>query len=290
MESVTAEDLVPFIDWTPFFRTWEFQGKFPDLLEKPAARAVYDDAQDLLQRIINEKLFQPRGIHGFFPASRVGDDVEIYTDETRTEVKTTLHFLRQQHIKTDGTPNRCFADFIAPKDSGVADHIGGFAVTAGTGVGELAQQFREDHDDYNCILAQALGDRLAEAFAECLHKKTRDAWGFGRDENLGYADFIKEKYRGIRPAPGYPACPDHTEKITLFSLLDATAHTGIELTESMAMNPPSSVSGLYFAHPESRYFPLGRIDRDQVEDYAQRKEWTVEKVEKWLSPNLGYNV
>jgi len=288
IDNLSAEELVPFIDWTPFFRTWEFQGKFPEILKKEAAHSVYDDAQEMLQRIINEKLFQPRGVHGLFPANRVGDDVEIYTDETRAEVQTTLHFLRQQHIKTDGTPNRCLADFIAPKDSGIADHIGGFAVTAGSGVVELAQQFREDHDDYNCILVQALGDRLAEAFAEYLHKQTRDAWGFGRDENFGIEELIKEKYRGIRPAPGYPACPDHTEKTTLFNLLDATANTGIELTDGMAMNPPSSVSGLYFAHPDSRYFPLGRIDRDQVADYAQRKGWTLEETEKWLAPNLGY--
>ncbi len=290
IDSVSVEDLVPFIDWTPFFRTWEFQGKYPEILKKEAARSLYDDAQEMLHRIIGEKLFQPRGVHGLFPANRVGDDVEIYTDETRTEVQTTLCFLRQQHIKTDGTPNRCLADFIAPKDSGVADHIGGFAVTAGVGVSELAQQFREDNDDYNCILAQALGDRLAEAFAEYLHKKTRDAWGFGKTEDLTPEQMIKEKYQGIRPAAGYPACPDHTEKTTIFQLLDATQHTGIELTEGMAMNPPSSVSGLYFAHPDSRYFPLGRIDRDQVADYAKRKDWTMEKVEKWLSPNLGYTV
>ncbi|VGO20303.1 methionine synthase [Pontiella sulfatireligans] len=289
VDQVCAEDLVPYIDWLPFFWTWELEGKLPGILEKPEAKAVYDDAQAMLKKIIDEKLFSFSGVHGFFPANRVGDDIEVYTDETRTEVKTVLHNLRQQMIKKDGTPNRSLADFIAPKDSGVADYIGGFAVTSGFGVGELAQQYREDHDDYNCILVQCLGDRLAEAFAEYLHKKTRDDWGFGKEEDLNFEEFIRENYRGIRPAPGYPGCPDHTEKRTLFQLLEATENTGIELTESMAMNPPSSVSGLYFSHPDSRYFPLGRINRDQVEDYAARKGWTVEEVERWLSPNLGYD-
>jgi 5-methyltetrahydrofolate--homocysteine methyltransferase len=264
----------------PYFWTWELQGKFPAILEKPEARSVYDDAQAMLRRIIDENLFQPRGVFGFFPAARIGDDVEIQTSEGTT----TLHFLRQQMVKKDDTPNRCLADFIAPKD----DYIGAFAVTTGSAVVEVADQFKADHDDYNAILVQAIGDRLAEAFAEKIHKLARDAWGFGASENLSTEEMVKEKYRGIRPAAGYPACPDHTEKTTLFQILEATQNTGIELTESMAMNPPSSVSGLIFSHPQSRYFPLGRIDRDQVADYAQRKGWTIQEVEKWLAPNLGY--
>jgi 5-methyltetrahydrofolate--homocysteine methyltransferase len=291
---VTVEDLVPYIDWSPFFWTWELHGKYPDIIKNEGeigarARELFDDAQVMLKKIIDEQWFEPRGVHAFFPAARVGDSVEVYSDESRTQKLETLHFLRQQMVKKDRTPNRCLADFIAPKESCVADYIGAFAVTAGPRVAELAQQYRQDHDDYNCILVQALGDRLAEAFAEYIHKLTRDAWGFGKDENLDYQEMIKEQYRGIRPAAGYPACPDHTEKKTIFRLLDATANTGIELTESMAMIPGSAVSGLYFSHPDSRYFPLGRIDRDQVADYARRKDWSVEQVEKWLSPNLGYD-
>ncbi|MDF7807089.1 methionine synthase [Pontiellaceae bacterium B12219] len=294
MNDVKAKDVVPYIDWLPFFWTWELQGKYPDILENEGeigkrAREVFNDAQELLKQIVEEDLFNFSGVYGFFPANRVGDDVEVYTDETRTELKTTCHFLRQQMIKKDGTPNRCLADFVAPKESGIADYIGGFAVTSGNKVGELAQKYREDHDDYNCILVQSLGDRLAEAFAEYLHKVARDDWGYGKEEVLTKEQLIKEKYRGIRPAPGYPGCPDHTEKRILFDLLEVDAHADIELTESMAMNPPSAVSGHYFSHPESRYFPLGRINREQVEDYAVRKGWEPELVEKWLSPNLGYD-
>jgi 5-methyltetrahydrofolate--homocysteine methyltransferase len=291
---IHVEDLVPFIDWTPYFWTWELEGKYPSILEKEGepgkrAREVFEDAQAMLQQIIDENLIQPRGVHGFFPANRVDDSIEVYTDESRSTVLKNLHFLRQQMFKKDGTPNRSLADFIAPKESGIADYIGAFAVTAGPSVVQLAEQYKADHDDYNAILVQAIGDRLAEAFAEYLHKQTRDAWGYGKGENLSNEEMIKEKYRGIRPAAGYPACPDHTEKTTIFQLLEATEKTGIELTESMAMNPPSSVSGLYFSHPDSRYFPLGRIQRDQVEEYAARKDWPVEQVEKWLAPNLGYN-
>jgi 5-methyltetrahydrofolate--homocysteine methyltransferase len=294
IKDVRTEDLVPYIDWGPFFWTWELQGKYPQILENEGeigqrAREVFNDAQAMLKKIIDQELFTFSGVHGFFPANRVGDDIEVYTDETRGTPLATFYSLRQQMIKKDDTPNRCLSDFVAPKDSGVADYIGAFAVTSGKRVGELAQKYREEHDDYNCILVQSLGDRLAEAFAELLHKKTRDDWGFGKAEDLTFEEFIRENYQGIRPAPGYPACPDHTEKKTIFHLLEATEHTGIELTESMAMNPPSSVSGLYFSHPESRYFPLGRIDREQVADYAARKGWTIEEVEKWLSPNLGYD-
>ncbi len=291
---VSVADLVPFIDWTPFFWTWELEGKYPAILEKEGelgkrARELFDDAQAMLKKIVDEEWFTPRGVHAFFPAARVGDSVEVYTDESRTEKLNTLHFLRQQMIKKDGTPNRSLADFIAPKESSVADYIGAFAVTAGPQVVEIADRYKVDHDDYNAILVQALGDRIAEAFAEYLHKQTRDDWGFGKDENLTPGEMVNEKYQGIRPAAGYPACPDHTEKTTIFELLNATENTGIELTESMAMTPPSSVSGLYFSHPESRYFPLGRINRDQVADYAARKDWSVERIEKWLAPNLGYN-
>ncbi len=291
----SVEELVPYIDWTPFFWTWEMEGKYPSILEKAGepgqrARELFDDAQALLKKAIAENWFHPKGVHAFFPAARVGDSIEVYADESRTSRLETLHFLRQQMIKKDETPNRSLADFVAPRESSAADYIGAFAVTTGPQVAQIAQRYREDHDDYNCILVQCLGDRLAEAFAEYLHKKSRDAWGFGRTENLTFDEMVKEKYRGIRPAAGYPACPDHTEKRTIFRLLDATANTGIELTESMAMVPASAVSGLYFSHPDSRYFPLGRINRDQVADYAERKGWTVEKVEKWLSPNLGYDV
>ncbi len=294
VDQIKAAELVPYIDWLPFFWTWELQGRYPEILENEGeigerAREVFNDAQVLLDQIIADDLFTFSGVYGFFPANRVGDDIEVYTDETRTQLKTTFHFLRQQMIKKDDTPNRSLADFIAPKESGLADYIGGFAVTSGKGVGELAQKYREDLDDYNCILVQSLGDRLAEAFAESLHKKARDDWGYGKDEVLTRAELIREKYRGIRPAPGYPACPDHTEKRILFDLLDVEANTGIELTESMAMNPPSAVSGHYFSHVDSRYFPLGRIDREHVADYAARKGWTVEETEKWLSPNLGYD-
>jgi 5-methyltetrahydrofolate--homocysteine methyltransferase len=294
VNEIKAEDVVGYIDWLPFFWTWELQGRYPEILENEGeigerAREVFNDAQVLLKQIIDEGIFNFSGVYGLFPANRVGDDIEVYTDESRSTVKTKFHFLRQQMIKKDKTPNRSLADFVAPKESGIADYIGGFAVTSGSAVGELARKYREDHDDYNCILVQSIGDRLAEAFAEYLHKQARDDWGYGKDEVLTKEQLIKEKYRGIRPAPGYPACPDHTEKRILFDLLEVEAHTEIELTESMAMNPPSAVSGHYFSHTESRYFPLGRIDREQVEDYAERKGWSVEDTERWLAPNLGYD-
>ncbi len=292
--TVSVEELAEWIDWTPFFWTWELEGKYPSILEKPGApgeraREVFEDAQAILRQIIEEDWFTPKGVYAFFPAARVGDSVEVYADESRTEKIETLHFLRQQMIKKDETPNRSLCDFIAPKESSCADYIGAFAVTAGPESVAKAEQFKADHDDYNAIMVQALSDRLAEAFAEYLHKQARNAWGYGQSETSTIEQMIKEKYQGIRPAAGYPACPDHTEKKTLFRLLDATARTGIELTESMAMTPPSSVSGLYFSHPEARYFPLGRINKDQTADYAQRKDWTIEEAEKWLAPNLGYN-
>ncbi|MFN3409732.1 MAG: vitamin B12 dependent-methionine synthase activation domain-containing protein, partial [Limisphaerales bacterium] len=290
LSRVTLEDLVPFIDWTPFFHTWELRGVYPKILQHEKhgeeARKLFADAQAMLQRITRERLLTPRGVYGLFPANRVGDDVEIYTDETRATVRATLRFLRQQMAKEDGSPNWCLADFIAPR--GTPDHIGAFAVTAGHEVKAIADEFKRAHDDYSAILIEAVGDRLAEAFAEYLHKRVRDEWGFGRAENFTNEDLIAEKYRGIRPAAGYPACPDHTEKAVLWALLDVERHTGITLTESFAMNPGSSVSGLYFAHPEAKYFAVGRLGRDQVEDYARRKGESPVEMERWLGPWLGY--
>jgi 5-methyltetrahydrofolate--homocysteine methyltransferase len=279
------------IDWTPFFHTWELKGVFPQILEHEKygeqARSVFAEGQALLDTIVARGLLRARAVYGLLPASGVGDDVEIYTDASRTKVLSTFHFLRQQTEKKDGKePHRCLADFVAPKGSGLSDHLGAFAVTTGFGLKELCESFRAKHDDYNAIMAEALADRLAEAFAEALHKRVREEWGYGRTENLSSRQLIAEEYRGIRPAAGYPACPDHTEKGELWRLLDVEKKAGIQLTESFAMWPGSSVSGLYFAHPESRYFTVGRIGRDQVEDYARRKGMTVEEAERWLAPNL----
>ena len=288
---ITLAELIPFIDWSPFFHTWELRGRYPAILnhEKHGeeARKLFADAQKLLARIVSEKLLKPRAIYGLFPANRVGDDVELYTDGSRSKVLATFHFLRQQTEKGDGTPNCCLADFIAPKGS--PDFIGGFAVTSGHGLKELVEKFKADHDDYNAIMAEALTDRLAEAFAEYLHKRAREEWGFGKIENLKPEDLIEEKYRGIRPAAGYPACPDHTEKEILWKLLDVEKHTGIKLTESFAMWPGSSVSGLYFANPESKYFAVGKLGRDQLLDYHLRKGLTLQEVERWLGPWLNYD-
>jgi 5-methyltetrahydrofolate--homocysteine methyltransferase len=282
-----------FIDWSPFFHTWELKGIYPRILDDPQqgaqARQLFAEAQALLDRIIDEKLLTARAVYGIFPANAVVDDVELFADARRTQRLATLHFLRQQADREGGEPCRSLADFIAPRETGLADHIGAFAVTSGIGLRDLTAGFRARHDDYNAIMAEALADRLAEAFAECLHKRVREEWGYGRDENLSNEDLIHEKYRGIRPAPGYPACPDHTEKGTIWRLLDVTANTGIELTESFAMWPGSSVSGLYFAHPESRYFHVGPIGRDQAADYAARKRMTLAEVERWLGPNLNYD-
>ncbi len=292
-DDVTLETLVPYIDWSPFFHTWELRGRYPKIFDDPIigerARELFDDAQHLLERIIAERRLHPRGVFGLFPANAVGDDIELYTDETRTEVLTRFHTLRQQVERTDGKPNVALADFIAPKDAGRLDYIGGFVVTAGLGLDELCAEFDADHDDYHSIMAKALADRLAEAFAELAHKRVRDLWGYGRHENLTREDLIRERYRGIRPAPGYPASPDHTEKRTLFALLGAEENAGVRLTESCAMWPASSVSGLYFAHPDAHYFAVGLLGRDQIEDYAARKGWTVAEAERWLRPNLGYD-
>jgi len=281
-----------FIDWTPFFHTWGLKGVYPRILEDERqgveARKIFADANALLDTIIETKLIHARGVYGFFPASAEGDDVHLYSSSSRSEPLARFHFLRQQSSR-DGEPCRSLSDFIAPRATNLPDHIGAFAVTSGIGLQQLCDRFRAENDDYSAIMAEAIADRLAEAFAECLHKRVRDEWGYGCEEGLSTVEIIQEKYRGIRPAPGYPACPDHTEKGTLWGLLDVEANTGIRLTESFAMWPGSSVSGLYFAHPASRYFSLGKIDRDQVADYSRRKQMSVAEVERWLGPNLNYD-
>ncbi len=289
--TLSLADLVPYIDWSPFFQTWELKGKFPRIFEDPTvgaeARRLFDDARTLLDRILGENLLEARGVYGFFPANGVGEDIVVYADDARKKVLTRFHGLRQQWRRKGQEVFYSLADFIAPAPH--TDYLGVFAVTAGLGCDELARQFDADHDDYNSILTKALADRLAEAFAEYLHSQARRDWGFGDAEKLSNEDLIAENYRGIRPAPGYPAQPDHTEKRAIFDLLNATRHTGIALTESLAMHPAASVSGLYFAHPQARYFAVDRITRDQVEDYARRKGMSVAEIERWLAPNLGYD-
>ena len=287
-------ELREYIDWQPFFNAWEMKGRFPDILNNPAsgetARKLYDDAQEMLDTLIKEKWLTANGVIGFFPANAVGDDIEVYTDDSRTEVRTTLHNLRQQGLHRDGIPNRSLGDFIAPRDTGLGDYVGAFAVTAGLGSADKIVEFKAAHDDYNAILLESLADRLAEAFAERMHQRVRtEFWGYQPDEHLDNEALIGEKYRGIRPAPGYPACPEHTEKATLWELMDVKTRTGIELTESMAMWPGAAVSGWYFSHPQSQYFVVGRLAQDQVADYAKRKGWTLAEAERWLAPNLGYN-
>jgi 5-methyltetrahydrofolate--homocysteine methyltransferase len=293
LDDFPLETLRTFIDWTPFFHTWELKGVYPRIFEHPEqgaqARQLFDEANALLDTIIEKKLIRARGVYGFFPSNAVGDDVDLYTDGARAEVLERFHFLRQQASTESTQPCRSLSDFIAPKETGLGDHIGAFAVTSGIGLKELCDGFRAKHDDYNAIMAEAIADRLAEAFAESLHKKVRDEWGYGRAETLSVDELIHEKYRGIRPAAGYPACPDHTEKGTLWRLLNVEANTGMLITESFAMWPGSSVSGLYFAHPDSKYFSLGKIERDQVADYAERKGMSVAEVERWLGPNLNYD-
>ena len=292
LDNFPLSTLREFIDWSPFFHTWGLKGIYPRILDHPEhgaqARQIFTEGNALLDSIIENKLIAARGVYGFFPASAVGDDIELYADDTREQVLDRFHFLRQQTNREGSEPCRSLADFIAPKETGLPDYIGAFAVTSGIGLKELCDRFRAENDDYNAIMAEAIADRLAEAFAECLHKRVRDEWGYGRAEELSAEDFIQEKYRGIRPAPGYPACPDHTEKGTIWRLLDVEANTGMLITESFAMWPGSSVSGMYFAHPESRYFSLGKIDRDQVEDYHERKGMSVAEVERWLGQNLNY--
>ncbi len=290
-EDFPLEDLVDNIDWTPFFSSWELAGHFPAILTDnvvgEAATNLYNDAKKMLARIVSEKMVKASGVIGFWPVNRNGDDIIVYKDDTRTAVLGNFYTLRQQMQKDASRPNYALSDFIAP--NGVNDYLGGFAVTSGHGETEVAAKFKADLDDYSAILFQSLCDRLAESFAETMHKMVRkEYWGYAKDENLSPEDLIKEKYRGIRPAPGYPAQPDHTEKTFLFELLDATNATGIELTSSLAMNPPSSVSGMYFSHPSSEYFGVGRINKDQVEDYAMRKNWDISTAEKWLAPILAY--
>jgi len=286
-------ELVPFIDWSPFFHTWEMRGRYPDLLNDPArgpaARELFANAQESLREIVEKKLLQARAVYGFFPANSEGDDILIYADAAHSREIARLHTLRQQKENQRGRPQLALADFIAPRQSGLIDYIGVFAVTTGHGCQELAERFDKDHDQYNSIMTKALADRLAEAFAECLHQRVRAEWGYGKNERLTPADLIQEKYRGIRPAPGYPAQPDHTEKPLLFDLLKVNEATGITLTENYAMLPAASVCGLYFAHAEARYFAVNSIGRDQVESYAARKGMLVAEVERWLGPILGYD-
>jgi 5-methyltetrahydrofolate--homocysteine methyltransferase len=292
IDNLPLERLLPYIDWSPFFQAWEMRGKYPRIFQDETvgdeAKKLFDDAQKLLSEFVEQKRLTARGVYGFWPANSFGDDIVLYTDESRNQELTRVHTLRQQWERKGVKAFYALADFIAPLDSGRADYLGAFAVTSGLGVDELVKHYNADHDDYHAIMTKALADRLAEAFAEYLHAQARRDWGFGREENLNNDDLIDEKYRGIRPAPGYPACPDHTEKRILFDLLDAEKNTGITLTEHFAMTPAASVSGWYFAHPEARYFSVDRISREQVEDYARRKGMTVAEVERWLSPNLGY--
>jgi 5-methyltetrahydrofolate--homocysteine methyltransferase len=287
------DELVERIDWTPFFQTWELTGRFPAILDDPkvgeVARSLYDDARKMLDRIIKEKWFTARATVGFWPANAEGDDIAVYADDARARKIATFHTLRQQLEKREGRFNAALSDFIAPASSGVPDYIGAFVVTAGIGEDVVADRFRNANDDYSSILCKALADRLAEAFAERMHQRVRkEFWGYAPDETLAPDQLILEQYAGIRPAPGYPAQPDHTEKATLFRLLDAENTAGVKLTESFAMWPGSSVSGLYFSHPESYYFGVGKIERDQVEDYAARKGMSVAEIERWLAPVLNY--
>ncbi len=293
VDNYPLEDIVPYIDWSPFFHTWELRGRYPQILEDATsgdrARELFADAQELLRKIVCEKLVTARAVYGFYPANSIEEDIEVYSGEAREGLLTTFHTLRQQTEKPTGQYNLALADFIAPKDSGLADYLGAFALTAGIGVEDLCAKFEQDHDDYSAIMTKALADRLAEAFAEALHKKAREDWGYGLQERLTIEDLIHERYRGIRPAPGYPACPDHTEKGPLFDLLQAEHHTGIRLTETFAMIPASSISGFYFAHPEAAYFAVGKIGRDQVLDYQRRKGMDLKAIERWLAPNLAYD-
>jgi 5-methyltetrahydrofolate--homocysteine methyltransferase len=294
LTDVPLAELIDFIDWTPFFATWELSGKYPAILSDPqvgeAARALFADAQAMLRQIADERWFKARAVLGLWPANSEGDDILVFADEARRTPIATLHTLRQQLPRREGRANVALADFVAPRASGLADYVGAFIVTAGVGEDAIAERFKRAHDDYSAIMAKALADRLAEALAERLHQRVRrEFWGYAADEALGSAELIAEKYRGIRPAPGYPAQPDHTEKATLFALLDGERQTGVRLTESFAMWPGASVCGCYFSHPESYYFGVGRIERDQVEDYAKRKGWTIAEAERWLSPVLNYD-
>jgi 5-methyltetrahydrofolate--homocysteine methyltransferase len=291
-EDYPLAELVPYIDWGPFFQSWDLAGPYPAILDDAivgeAARNVFRDGQAMLQRIVDEKWIQAAAVVGFWPAASSGDDITLFKDESRKDVLATLHNLRQQNQKPSGQANQCLADFVAPAKANIRDYVGGFAVTAGLGIDAHVQAFEAKQDDYSAIMLKALADRLAEALAERMHERVRkEFWGYVANEALDSNALIAEKYQGIRPAPGYPACPDHTEKGTLFDLLDAPAKVGITLTEAFAMLPTAAVSGWYFAHPESRYFAVGKIGKDQLEDYARRKGWSVPEAERWLAPNLA---
>ncbi|HMF65981.1 MAG TPA: vitamin B12 dependent-methionine synthase activation domain-containing protein, partial [Phyllobacterium sp.] len=292
-ENYDLAEIARYIDWTPFFQTWELKGRYPAILEDEkqgeAARQLFDDAQAMLKKIIAEKWFNPKAIIGLWPAGATGDDIRVFPDETRKEELATFYTLRQQLSKRDGRPNVALGDFVAPIDSGVQDYMGAFVVTAGIEEIAIAERFERANDDYSSILVKALADRFAEAFAELMHERVRkEFWGYAPDESLTPDDMLGEPYRGIRPAPGYPAQPDHTEKETLFRILDAEARINVRLTESFAMWPGSSVSGIYIGHPESYYFGVAKVERDQVEDYSERKQMPVEQVERWLGPILNY--
>jgi len=294
LEDYAIAELRDYIDWSPFFATWELTGKFPAILDDakygPAARSLFDDAQAMLERMASERWLRASAVFGFWPANSEGDDILLYGDEARTRPIAVLHTLRQQLTRREGRANIALADFVAPRASALADHVGAFMVTAGIGEDEVAERFKRANDDYSAIMVKALADRLAEAFAERLHQRVRrEFWGYAPHEALSNVELIGEKYRGIRPAPGYPAQPDHSEKATLFALLDGERRIGLKLTESFAMWPGASVCGLYFSHPESHYFGVGKIERDQVEDYAARKGWTAAEAEKWLAPVLNYD-
>jgi 5-methyltetrahydrofolate--homocysteine methyltransferase len=293
LKNYPLEKLVDFIDWAPFFQSWDLAGKYPEILQDPvvgeAARNVHREGLEMLDRAVRGRWLTASGVYGLWPAAAVGDDIEIYGDEKRERVLMTWHNLRQQAQKPSGNPNQCLADFVAPKDSGVHDYVGAFAVTAGLGIEEKLAEFAAKNDDYSAIMLKAIADRLAEAFAEHLHQRVRrEFWGYAADESLSTADLVQERYKGIRPAPGYPACPDHTEKGALFALLDAGRNAGLTLTESFAMLPTAAVSGFYLSHPESRYFAIGKIERDQAADYAHRKGMDLAVVERWLAPVLNY--
>jgi 5-methyltetrahydrofolate--homocysteine methyltransferase len=293
LDDVPLSTLIPSIDWSPFFMSWELKGKYPAIFSDPVvgteARKLHDDALRILDEIVRDNSLVAKGVYGFFPASSAGDDIVLYADDSRSAERMRLHTLRQQWERKGQDTFHALADFVAPQESGRRDYIGAFACTAGHGCDELAARFEREHDDYTAILVKALADRLAEAFAEWLHARVRCEWGYGREEQLTPEQIIAEEYRGIRPAPGYPACPDHTEKRSIFQLLEAEEAAGMALTENCAMTPAASVSGLYFGHPESRYFAVDRITREQVEAYAARKGMPVAEVERWLAPNLGYD-
>ncbi len=290
LDEFPLDQIVPYIDWSPFFHAWGMRGRYPEILQEPKARELFDDGQRLLEQIVSQRWLSARAVYGFFSANSVDDDdIELYADDARSQVLTTIHTLRQQLHKAEGQCNLALSDFIAPKSTGLPDHLGAFAVTTGHGLDALCKRYESSHDDYTSILAKALADRLAEAFAECLHRRVRAEWGYGVGEQLTNEDLIRERYRGIRPAPGYPACPDHSEKRILFDLLQAEHNAGIHLTDNCVMVPASSVSGLYFSHPEAIYFAVGKIGQDQVLDYARRKQMDVRTIERWLSPNLNYD-